>query len=357
MKKLNNLQLIRGIAAVYVLLFHTSGLLQSYLNYDYAYGIFKFGDAGVDMFFVLSGFVIYYVHNKDIGAPEKVKSFFKKRIIRVYPIYWVVLICLVPVYFIIPTFGSDSVLNPLNLVKSFVLIPQPEENLPLNVAWSLSYEILFYCMFGLLIALKRKLVLPIVLLWMGGTFVHFIIQSIIGYVDSSWINFVFNPFNLEFLSGVLIAHLVLKNYTKNGLVFIVLGLCGAVVAWINKSYSFVELHRVIEYGLPFAFIIYGAVSYEIERQTNPSKLFVYLGDASYSIYLIHYPMLSVVNKLFLAVNVYSIIGPFLAATIMIISTIIAGCTFHSLIEKPLLKFLNKALYSKNQTSTRNVKSA
>ncbi|MEH7107501.1 acyltransferase family protein, partial [Bacillus sp. JJ1764] len=299
-----------------------------------------------------------YVHKKDIGESARVKLFIKKRVIRVYPIYWVVLVCLVPVYFIIPSFGSQQVLDPYNLIESFFLIPQPEGNLPLNVAWSLSYEILFYCMFCLLIFLDRKIAFPIMFSWIGITVVHFCIQIIYGTSNNYWINFLFNPFILEFFSGVFIAYIILKNYTKNGLFFLTLGVLGVFISWINKNNNFIDFHRVIEYGLPFVLIIYGLVSYEIEKSSKPPKLLVYFGDASYSIYLIHYPMLSVVNKIFLSANLYSTMGSVLGASVMIVITIIVGCVFHTVIEKPLLKFLNTILHPKrNNSRMQKIKSA
>src|SRR5436190_1288571 len=104
------LQAGRALAALLVVLYH-NGLyifaLDKYWGADPSRGLFNFGHAGVEFFFVLSGFIIFYIHGKDLGVPSRFFSFIRKRFIRIYPIYWLVLAAIIPVYFLVPSFGFD----------------------------------------------------------------------------------------------------------------------------------------------------------------------------------------------------------------------------------------------------------
>lgn len=104
--KLNSLQAYRGIAAVLVLLLHASKV--GYLKFNYAFLGYKFafGYSGVDFFFVLSGFIIMQMHHQDLGQPARWRAYAIKRIIRVFPIYWLVMLIIIPVYLVNANFGT-----------------------------------------------------------------------------------------------------------------------------------------------------------------------------------------------------------------------------------------------------------
>src|SRR6476646_4697263 len=122
--KLQTVQAARGAAAMLVLLFHLTYLAQAFLGFDLFRGVFKFGYSGVDFFFVLSGFIISFVHGQDVGRPERLGRYLRKRFVRIYPVYWVVALALLPVYFN----PAQSTLSPPSylstLIKSLLLLPQ-----------------------------------------------------------------------------------------------------------------------------------------------------------------------------------------------------------------------------------------
>jgi len=149
--KLKTLQLCRGLAAALVLLFHATSVSSAFLNYDLLHGIFLFGYSGVDFFFVLSGFIIFWIHRVDLGHPARLRPYLRKRFIRIYPLYWVVFLVLLPIYFGLPNNFHDC----LVLLKSFLLLPQVS-NPVLTVAWTLSSELFFYGLFGLAIYLLSQ---------------------------------------------------------------------------------------------------------------------------------------------------------------------------------------------------------
>ena len=144
--KLQSVQICRAAAALLVLLFHATSVSKAYLNCDLLWGFFQFGYSGVDSFFVLSGFVIYWAHRGDAGQSERIRIYLKKRFLRIYPIYWIVALILLPIYFGAPHDVSDYIV----LLKSFLLLPQPG-NPVVTIHWSLSHEVFFYGMFALAI--------------------------------------------------------------------------------------------------------------------------------------------------------------------------------------------------------------
>lgn len=124
--RLDSLQVLRGIAAMLVLLSHATGQARSAAGYSYLNEIFINGWVGVDLFFVLSGFIIYHTNINHIGNPKKIREFAIKRIIRIYPIYIALTVPLAMVYFAIPSLGNGTESRISSLFLSLLLIPYPQ---------------------------------------------------------------------------------------------------------------------------------------------------------------------------------------------------------------------------------------
>jgi len=112
-EKLDILQIFRGLAALAVLLHHTTGQAIKVDSYSYLNNFFQIGWSGVNFFFVLSGFIIFYVHYKDIGNKCKLSNFPLKRVIRLFPIYWVMRIGVLAIFFLNPHFGLGHAWLPI----------------------------------------------------------------------------------------------------------------------------------------------------------------------------------------------------------------------------------------------------
>ena len=139
MKRLTAIDAARGIASVLVMLYHCNAVVQSEKYFaDQPFGGF-FGLAGVRMpfFFAMSGFMLAMVHGRDIGHPERLGRYLLSRFARIYPVYWLILAAVVPVYFMRPDFGGGSgAANTGTLLRSVLLWPQ--SGVPyLAVAWTL----------------------------------------------------------------------------------------------------------------------------------------------------------------------------------------------------------------------------
>ena len=117
-RKLALIQLFRGLASIVVLLYHSSTLYATNLNYAILDNTFKFGKAGVDFFFVLSGLIIYTVHKKDVGIKRNFVYFISKRFIRIYPLYWLLLIPKIA----IKSYSLLAIMSALALFPSLIIL-------------------------------------------------------------------------------------------------------------------------------------------------------------------------------------------------------------------------------------------
>ena len=164
---LSTLQAGRAFAAAAVVLYHLN--VAYFGNPEYFpqgfFSPFSMGYAGVEFFFVLSGFIILLVHQSDIGRPGTLGPFAMKRFLRVYPPLWVVLAGLVVLYALIPTMGGPDVRDPAGALATFLLVPAPTETL-LGVAWTLRHEVMFYAVFAFLL-LNRRVGAAVMAVWMS----------------------------------------------------------------------------------------------------------------------------------------------------------------------------------------------
>src|SRR5690349_6810235 len=171
-EQLKYVQILRGFAAMAVVLFHLDGFTLSYLNHSLFH--FSYGIMGIDFFFVLTGFIITYIHLKETQHHGSVKKFLLKRFVRVYPLYWVVLVLIIglesPEFYDKPTL--ITAINPatpeglVNIIKNIVLFPLPDSSMPVGLAWGLSHAIAFYLLFALGIKLGWGATKIILAIWL-----------------------------------------------------------------------------------------------------------------------------------------------------------------------------------------------
>ena len=318
-----NLQILRAFAALNVVLFHTIGTATSY---GYETNFFSYlegwGANGVDIFFVISGFVMLYTQ---LDNKRTVKDFLILRAIRIIPIYWLITFTIIIFYIVSPSVFRDLVittewaLSSLGFMSNAIVGKSPI----VDVGWTLELEMLFYIVFGLSLWFRS---------WMIKLSATFIALIVISFVVSNLL--------LEFLAGLLIAILFkcygFNRFSKESLIL------GGLLLSLSISEEVTALFesRVILWGLPSMFIVYGAVA---APQIN-SKLGKLLGDASYSIYLIQLVTISLFYKLIGVLGI-ELNNDFLALACLI-ATAIVGTVIHLFIEKPMTHLLRKRVYSK-----------
>jgi exopolysaccharide production protein ExoZ len=356
-RTLFGVQIARGIAATMVVLAHANLLIDSHMFQ----GWFIEGWCGVDFFFVLSGFIIFYANHHDIGHRPGLPLYLFKRFVRIYPIYWAYSIAAVFVHLALaPRIHLISWihLSARTLISCALLYPtnvSANEMPVLPVAWTLSYEVLFYLMFGVLIALKPRIAYPLVAVWSLVSLANVLFEH---NFDNLFLNLLFAPRNSEFLLGAVVGWLAIKGSHRIGILILWIcmasGLALLAASWTHAHwFANVPSNNVAGFGAAFALIVFAAVGLEMHGPKGGGRarrLLIYLGDASYSIYLVHFLLIVIANIVLARIGIHS--RP--RFLIIVTGCIVAGCLGYRFIERPIMNALNsrfKARFKGNRTSS------
>lgn len=336
------LQVGRGVAALLVVLHHCSlGANVFYGNKPFS-GFWEFGYIGVDFFFVLSGFIIYWVHSGDTKGVQSALSYFKKRIIRIYPPFIVISVVLLAVYSIFPQLSAAD--RKIGIMTSMLLIPTPPFDPALSVSWTLMHEMLFYVVF--------------LIYYSNRTFFYGVISSwalLILLSNFCWTSgpvsmsaFLLHTHNIQFLFGIFSAIVVQRNrqhymYLLAGMLMLMLMLF--IAGWQVQIIKFISPPLLTVYlGFCFMFVVIGLCS--IEKKVSYPEMLFFMGTASYSIYLIHNPVISLLNRLARKIYVHVKLPPEVFFLFIAIISIGVGIGYYFLWERPSLKYLKSKSCSK-----------
>lgn len=283
-----------------------------------------FGSSGVDIFFVISGFIMVYIqHNKNYS----IKTFYLERVIRIAPLYWVLTFLYLFAHYLI----NHEILSINYLIHSLLFINQSpigaHQYPVLYVGWSLEYEMFFYLIFGLSIYLFNK-----------NSNVLFITIPVITLLTAFTIFFASSLLILEFLLGMVVAHLYLIDYRNKLLSYSAL-VIGFILLITSMFYNF-EIDRFFKWGLPSALLLYGAIT--LKQLQN--KTLIYSGSASYSIYLVQVFSIPLFYKL--TVYLFDSFNANLAFVICLIFTWFAGLFIYTILEKPMIKLIKNTSFAK-----------
>lgn len=345
MNKIYSLQVFRGLAAVMVLLAHSNIML----NKNLFSGAFVPGYIGVDFFFVLSGFIIMLTCKKHIGSGE-VSDYIRKRALRVFPPYiiYTVLAFLVS-YTYEQLTGTRLIywvyINAQNFLQSISLYPfsADKTKLPiLPVAWTLTHEMLFYILFASLFFIKNKSgILLIAAAW-----ICLIVAAPVMKVSGS--NYLLDTFlssrNMEFIMGCVMAYFASHHVDwKISATALIVGVGMLVVAWSNtlSGYSITALSDWAVYGVPFALIIFGATRLERlihNKNGRVLRFLVYIGDASYSIYLVHFIVIMVCKR---TINDFGMQYGYIEFWVTSAMALVVSLAMYELIEEPMIRWFNR----------------
>lgn len=282
-----NIQALRGIAAFLVLLIHLMSTHPS-VSIGKLHHLFGWvGPVGVDIFFVISGFVVTLCANKASERKDfkNAFNFIMKRLLRVYPLYWVVFIAA-------SIFGANLYLSPEWLPKEseinlFFLLK--ETNYKVMAAWTLHYELYFYLLLGFV------LILAPVNFWKSIAVIAVIQMAVFIFTKLHWLSgyesILFSSgFLIEFTLGGIIAFLFKTGHIYKPKLSLILGLILFSIA-IYSHANFAETYWSIEWRIFFAissaFLIYGFIGLEVKDKYVLPKFIQSLGDCSYSLYVWH----------------------------------------------------------------------
>lgn len=343
--KINSIQGLRAIAAGLVVLLHVLGMAekfsaeQSVLNQFFHFR--HFGSSGVDIFFVISGFIMTVVSQQKYGQPSASMHFFKRRLIRIVPLYWfyssimLLLICL-------PFTLQQSVFDLTFTIRSYFFIPSvnptSQEMMPLVAqGWTLSYEMYFYLLFALFLMFKKGWFLPSI-------FIIFSMCILWGFLYDIGTNSPYrlftNPILIEFLLGCLIGTAYVSRYRFGSLFSVGLICIGCLGFLATIIYGKSGYTRVVDWGLPAACLVAGIVNLENATGFKTPHFLVALGNSSYSLYLYHTFALMVIGKL-MQMGLLSSIPIDLLVIFSLLFCIATGHIAYLCIEKPITRYFSK----------------
>jgi exopolysaccharide production protein ExoZ len=275
-----SIQALRGIAAISVALVHFNAVALMLVGSDAPLILYPLA-SGVDLFFVISGFVMVYSSEPLFAAPGGSTTFFIRRLARIVPLYWSTTAIAIPLMSLPVTWGT--------LVQSYFFIPylQPNGNMvPLHgVGWTLNFEMFFYLTFAVAIFLPRRVAVPLLSAVLFGAV---ILGSLLS-PSSAPLRYWSDPIILEFVFGMLIALVYRQQRT---LLPMWARLCIITASATTVCFFAPRMppsgYRALEWGLPAAMIVAASI---LGRQNVwrglTATIAKELGDASYSIYLIH----------------------------------------------------------------------
>lgn len=286
-------QMLRGLAASGVVLFHLLPFEAKYLGGGQLVpGAAVLGQAGVDVFFVISGFIVTVSTAPGSGRGHEAglagaAGFLRRRLWRIYPTYWVYFALLLAVYLVAPGVMNHAEAEQPSLLASFLLLPSSAPPL-LLVAWTLTFELYFYLVFALLLATVPRRRLGLALLgWAAATI---LLRLALPAPRAPLADLAFNPLNLEFIAGCAIGLWGPRARPRLGAGIAAAGPAGAVLlVWlVGAATPFTSIWlRVALMGGLAAVLLCGVVAWEVPGVSRVPAPLRRLGDASYSLYLSH----------------------------------------------------------------------
>ena len=311
---LANSQALRAFAALSVICVH---ILEQSAKYDHGLdrlAVFRnWGDCGVDLFFVISGFIMVYIQRHKPAPPW---TFLIHRAYRVVPLYWALTLTYAALWLVAPDLFRHAVIDSERFLQSLSFSTMYDDSHPvLYLGWTLEYEMAFYVVFGICL-FATSLCTGI---WLCAAALTFL-----------WLLTSMDAILFEFLFGAILGLIYDRPWIReNAVMLLVVGvLCfGFTVA--DPAHAFE--HRWLYWGLPAALIVAGAVNLP---QIRAGSL-TYLGDASYSIYLIQILTISAYYKAATALP-FDIPNDFHAMSGAVL-TVLAGVICYEMLERPIVR--------------------
>jgi exopolysaccharide production protein ExoZ len=344
--RLLSLQVARGIAANLVVLQHLTEFELKYAGVKFP-EIVRYSDLGVDVFFVLSGFIMAAIAGHKVGPLE----FLWRRAARIYPTYWLATFLTLAAALAVPGLVHEP-LDSIPWWRSFLLIAASPKQPIVSVGWTLVHEVYFYLVFALFLRFRIPIVLG-AFVWGAALVMVALVWP--DYISTSPIlNMATSPLTFEFMLGLIIAVLWLRGVTPNGAI---LGLTSVVMLAISialhfhffatdlapfgNSWHSVAL-RVIMFGIPISLILFALVNYEHQTLWRPPRLLVALGDWSYGTYLFHFMVLSALGRAVLGVfSTRPTIGSVVLFAVGFLMVNLGGAVVFVLFERSSVRWLNR----------------
>jgi len=327
-------QALRAVAAASVVLHHDLAVLVRKAGYPPTFSVV--GAAGVDLFFVISGFVMVYTHFDAFTAPGAATSFARRRVVRIAPLYWIVTTVTVVLLIAVPSLFSSVKLDWTNVVCSYFFLlsqmPSGDINTVVIVGWTLCFEAYFYVVFALLLNLPRRYFLA------ASGFI-FCVGLVIGtlYNVPPWATVAVRPLLFEFYFGAVLAFLFVAGFALPlGIAILAIGLGATATVFTDPANN--DWLRILVWGVPAGLMVAGSVSLERVDIRVP-KILLALGASSYSLYLTHPFAVSAAAEAWSFFHLTNRVPSYLAAALLFCIALGVGHGVYLCLEKPMTDWL------------------
>ena len=295
---------------------------------------------GVDIFFVISGFIMYTIASADFGRPGGAREFLVRRLLRIVPPYWLFTTAMVVAAVAFSSHVAHSQLSLVHVLASYFFIPAANgygKLYPvLILGWTINFEMLFYAVFTLGLVFPRRVGLAVI----GGAIALLGIAGLF-FVPPGPFAFWCNPIVFEFLMGIGLAWVRQRGTTWPPVASIAAVLAGIVLMVLAMQTGLADhawLARPLWMGIPA--VLFCAAAVFVREPATPGPLLrvlIFGGDASFAIYLSHPFTLTAVAALWRHTGISQ---PTVYIVVAAIASIGAAAVLHVALERPVMKRLN-----------------
>jgi exopolysaccharide production protein ExoZ len=351
-KTIVNIQVLRFLAAAMVLFSHVQHEILNRPFFENA--SFQpiepvFWAGGVDIFFIISGFIMFYLHSEDFGKPHASSKFLVKRLVRIVPLYWFFTLLMIVASLVFRDQVAHAEMSVLHIAASFLFIPVQNSYgwyYPvLMLGWTLNFEMLFYVIFCASLAFPRPTgVTTIIVLLLILSAIPFLVT-----ISSTPLAFWCNPIVLEFLLGMWLAQSKLRGGRLRpwtAILIVIVGLAAMIALKALDIPGHYWNWRPLWMGLPAFLICAGAILVDDTGGAGIVRRAAILGgDSSYALYLSHPFAIGLTALVFVRLGLADPWSYVLFASISAIA--IAGAT-HLVIERLIVERLRKIVIARRE---------
>lgn len=347
MQTIVSIQVLRALAATSVVVAHGYGwLLQSVGATNPLPELAALGSAAVELFFVISGFIMVYTSERMFGRPDGPKTFILHRLIRIVPLYWLVTAGYVAASLAFPAFDRNY--GVAFIAASLLFIPMENQLgavMPIiGQGWTLDYEMLFYAVFALAVFAPRRLAVGLssALLVLGVLYGHRMAPA------STAVVYWANPIVYQFIYGMVIGLLYREGLRLWKPFCLALIAASIALTWQNAVFD--PAQHLVPTGIPAVLMVAGATLGKFALERPVWRLLARIGDASYALYLLHsFPI-----RGSLALSQWMPFGvadaPWVYTGLALIGAIALGLATYYALERPMTRYLRGLLVPREPPS-------
>ena len=343
-----SIQYLRGLAAMMVVYHHSIRKILE-MNPDSIIPYSGFGNAGVDIFFVISGFITWVT---TVSTTQTPAYFWYRRIIRIVPLYWFFILVIIIPKLLVPEIFQSIQLEPSHIVKSLLFIPHyhpliSDQIWPILIpGWTLNYEMFFYLLFGASLFISPRWRLPA----LAAAFLFLVLPGQWVTSDNPLLITYTDKLLLEFLAGIVIGVLYMRGVTLIPVMSIAL-MGTAIILLIGfETFLLPGGMRIVTWGIPATLMVFATLSLDRAGKIPRISSLKLIGDASYSIYLSHILSIEIVESLWEIPGwqTDTLITQLIFVAVCIGISALVGITAFYMVEQPMLKGLRPLWRQKTQ---------